>query len=289
MDRTLIVCASHRGVELETQKCLVACQQRGARLVSLAGIADVALARNEVLTLALARNDSADVCLLVDDDMVFDVAAAAKLVGFARRTGNVYSGAYATKDGKLAATRFDWDGRRTDGLWMVGLGFCALPFGKLEALAQKLGTVIGPQGKQIVPFCQSAVVVPAHDQKARWCSEDYWLCRALGGVLLAPYVAAGHLKSVPLWPDDETLERLAQGVPLQWDDSPAPPASPAPSVEATPAASSSPPATPPSSPSSSSSPSPAAKPKPASKKLRSAPAKLRNKSKKPHGADQAVA
>lgn len=206
----------------------MACQQRGARLVSLAGIADVALARNEVLTLALARNDSADVCLLVDDDMVFDIAAAAKLVGFARRTGKVHSGAYATKDGKLAATRFDWDGRRTDGLWMVGLGFCALPFGKLEALAQKLGTVIGPQGKQIVPFCQSAVVVPAHDQKARWCSEDYWLCRALGGVLLAPYVAAGHLKSVPLWPDDETLERLAQGVPLQWDD---PPASPAPSVD----------------------------------------------------------
>ncbi len=284
MDRTLIVCASHRGVELETQKCLVACQQRGARLVSLAGIADIALARNEVLTLALARKDGADVCLLVDDDMVFDVGAAAKLVGFARRTGKVYSGAYATKDGKLAATRFDWDGRRTDGLWMVGLGFCALPFGKLEALAQTLGTVLGPQGKLIVPFCQSAVVVPEHDQKPRWCSEDYWLCRSLGGVLLAPYVAAGHLKSVPLWPDDETLERLAQGVPLQWDDSPAPPA---PTVEATPVASSMPPVTPPSSPSSSS--SPAGKPKPASKKLRPAPAKPRNKSKKPHGADQAVA
>ena len=244
MDRTLIVCPSHRGVELQTQKCLVECQQHGARLVSLSGIADVALARNEALTLALGRQENADICLLIDDDMVFQLSAVRKLVSLARQTGGVWSGAYATIDGKLAATRFDWDGKRNDGLWMVGLGFCAVPFQKLQTLAAELGVVTGPQGKLIVPFCQSGVVVPEHDKIPRWCSEDYWLCRALGGVRLAPYVAAGHLKTVPLWPDEPTLERLAKSQPLSWEPEPLPepepeldhaPAAAAPTTETTPA------------------------------------------------------
>lgn len=268
MERALIVCASHHGVELQTQACLVQCQQRGARLVSLTGIADVALARNEVLTLALSRKETADVALLVDDDMIFDVKAARKLVELARKTGEAWSGAYATKDGKLAATRFDWDGSRTDGLWMVGLGFCALPFPKLEALAQRLGTVIGPQGKQIVPFCSSTVVVPEHDKKPRWCSEDYWLCRSLGGVRLAPYVAAGHLKTVPLWPDDQTLERLANDQPLKWDEAP----SPAPAAA-----------------SSSSSPEPAKTVQKTKKQTRKRATSKRRKASKSNGAAQASA
>src|SRR5690606_2490769 len=130
MDRTLIVCASHHGVELDTAQCIAALEQRGARVLTSTGIADVALARNDVLTRALALVQRArahdeqaapDVLLLVDDDMVWTPEAAAELARLARQTEHPWSGAYATKDGHLAATPLDWDAHRTDGLRMVGL------------------------------------------------------------------------------------------------------------------------------------------------------------------------
>lgn len=235
MDRTLIVCASHHGVSLETQQCIAELRKHGARLLSSTGVADVALARNQVLTLALAQKGDADVFLLVDDDMVWTLASAAKLVGLARETKKPHSGAYATKDGHLAATPLDWNATRADGLRMVGLGFCAVPVTALERLAAELaagrvgaavGSVVGPNGERLIPFCESSVVIPKHDGIPRWCSEDYWLCRSLGGVLLAPYVAAGHLKTVPLWPDDETLRLLAANQPLTGSSSTPPPPPP---------------------------------------------------------------
>lgn len=223
MDRVVVVVASYRGVGQPTQACLRALERHGAHVITTTGIPDVALARNDVLTLALGRKRNADVFLLADDDMVWPLEAAAKLVGLARSTGEPWSAAYATADGSLAATPLDWHAERTDGLRMVGLGFCAIPVARLEALAKRLGTVIGPQGKQLVPFCQCSVVTPEHDGRPRWCSEDYWLCRSLGGVRLAPYVAAGHLKEVPLWPDDATLTRLAEGTALPPSEPPSEP------------------------------------------------------------------
>lgn len=242
MDRTLVVCASHRGVALETQQCIAALERQGARVLSATGIADVALARNSVLTQALAfvracrsQDESAapDVLLLVDDDMVWTPEAAAVLVGLARQTEEAWSGAYATYDrttqsGLLAATPLDWDAHRTDGLRMVGLGFLAVRVARLESMARRLGTVIGPSAATIVPFCESRVVIPEHDKLPRWCSEDYWLCRALGGVKIAPHVAAGHLKTVPLWPDAETLQKLADGTPLPSEPPPPEPPSSSP-------------------------------------------------------------
>jgi hypothetical protein len=57
-------------------------------------------------------------------------------------------------------------------------------------------------------------------------------------VRIAPYVAAGHLKTVPLWPDDETLRLLATGEKLTDGGTPPtePPAPPAPTNPETPAA-----------------------------------------------------
>lgn len=217
MDRTLIVCVSHHGVSLDTQVCTTELQRHGAKLICATGVADVALARNQALTRALVTlpETKADVMLLVDDDMVWTLTAAAKLVGLARETGDAWSAAYATKDGKLAATPLDWDAKRSDGLRMVGLGFCAIPTTRMMELAQTAGGgVVGPDGAKVIPFCCCGVVTPEHDGVPRWCSEDYWLCRRLGGVRLAPYVSAGHLKRVPLWPDDETMRKLAEGEAL---------------------------------------------------------------------------
>lgn len=245
MDRTLIVCASHHGFELQTQACVTALQKHGAQLEWRCGVADVALARNQVFTMALQRiareNLPIDVLLLVDDDMVFELNAATKLVSLARESGEAWSAAYATSNSNLAATPLDWQEGRSDGLRMVGLGLCAVPLVKFTELATKLGAVVGPNGQGIIPFCQCRVVTPEHDKVPRWCSEDYWFCRAIGGVKLAPYVAAGHLKTVDLWPDPETLRRLAEGIPLGGEpkDEPppappaAPPSSPPPSGEKT--------------------------------------------------------
>lgn len=234
MDRTLIVCASYRGVSLPTKNAIATLELHGARLLCGVGVADVALARNIVLTRALQNRGGADVCLLVDDDMVWELEAARKLVRLARESGECWSGTYATKDGTLAATHFEWKGTRTDGLRMVGLGFCAVPMAKLEGLAHRLGAVIGPSGQHVVPFCQCSIVTPEHDGLPRWCSEDYWFCLAVGGVRLAPHVAAGHLKEVPLWPDDETLRRLAESMPLEPEG--APPSAPSSTHPETPTA-----------------------------------------------------
>lgn len=228
MDRTLIVCASYRGVSLSTKACIANLERHGAKVLSSTGIPDVALHRNTVLTMALRRKGDCDVCLLVDDDMVWNLEAAAKVVGRARETGECWSAAYATKDHTLAATPLDWLKHREDALYMVGLGFCAVPVAKLEHLASQLGAVIGPQGRHIVPFCQCTVVTPKHDGFPRWCSEDYWFCISVGGVRLAPAVAAGHLKEMPLWPDDETLARLAANKRLESPEKPKAPSEPPP-------------------------------------------------------------
>jgi hypothetical protein len=40
-----------------------------------------------------------------------------------------------------------------------------------------------------------------------WTSEDLWFCLQFHGVLLAP-VGFGHLKWVPLWPEEAVLRQI---------------------------------------------------------------------------------
>jgi hypothetical protein len=47
-------------------------------------------------------------------------------------------------------------------------------------------------------------------EKGGWVAEDFRLSINLGGVHLCP-LAVGHIKKGALWPDDETLEQLANG------------------------------------------------------------------------------
>lgn len=199
--KTIGLCVSYRGVSEKTRACLA---QLAFRVAVYVGVPDVALARNQGLTMVvdMAGKDH-DVLVLVDDDMTFTREVVDELATRANETGDPWSAIYSTAEGHMAATRLDWDARERER-WMVGLGCCAIPMASMVRLAGVLGTVRGPNGRDIVPYCQSTVIAPEHDGRRRWCSEDYWLCGLLGGFRLAR-LAAGHVKPVPLLPDEQTL------------------------------------------------------------------------------------
>lgn len=211
MRGVLVACVSYKGVSRETQLAIQPLLAAGAKLVATVGTADVALARNLLLTMCheryLSAGESLDTLLLVDDDMVFTLDQAERLVDGARRDGLAHSACYATNRGDLAATPLNWDWSDRSR-WMVGLGFCAMPCAALARLVHVARPVVGPDGKKIFPFCQSRTLGD------RWCSEDYWLCHRLGGVILEP-IGVGHTKPIALYPDDETLRRIAEGEPLE--------------------------------------------------------------------------
>ena len=201
MKGTIVPVVSHEGVHPQTSAMLAELQQRGARLMVSQGNADVAAGRNLVMTRCLrdAVATGCDVMLCVDDDMVCDAQHVVELVGRARATGVAHSGVYSTAASALAATQMP------SGRYLVGMGMLAIPVPLLQSLAEKLGTIMAYQDLDMVPFCQSGPI------GGRWVSEDYQFCLRLGGVVLDHRAPCGHLNTVALWPDDETLRKIAAG------------------------------------------------------------------------------
>ena len=62
-----------------------------------------------------------------------------------------------------------------------------------------------------------------------WIAEDFRLSINLGGVHLCP-LPVGHIKKGALWPDDETIARLAEGRALDPSASRRPPGAALPSL-----------------------------------------------------------
>lgn len=214
MNRTVIAISYNRSMQEGTRACLMALMNAGAQLVQQTGSADVALARNMALTMALrslvtlnrseklAPAEHFDTVLMVDDDMVFTLAQAQELVTHARETGVGASAMYATMNGTLAATRL-FTPPPEPQRWLVGLGLLAIPGALLQKVA-KASPAFDIHGEQQAEFTWSATM------RGRWYSEDYTLCRRLGGVHLLP-IAVGHLKTVPLYPHEETVTCIAEG------------------------------------------------------------------------------
>jgi hypothetical protein len=186
------------------------------------GSSDVTLARNIALSLALQAfelHPDRDVALMIDADMLFEPANAQQVISRARATGIATSAVYCTNAATLAAMRYD--GRRAahelaptlpaeqGSLWLVGLGFLAIPKARLAELA-KISEQFEWRDQPCYEFTWSSA------QAGRWVSEDYRLCRRLGGVHLMRF-AVGHIKAVPLYPDEETLRRLAAGEQLDGE------------------------------------------------------------------------
>ncbi len=209
MKRTLLVCSHNRPIQAETKKAIGALCNAGAALLDHSGApSDVTLARNLALSAAcdhLRSMPDRDVVLMVDDDMIFSLTDAEELADHARSHKVPASAMYATTMGTLAACRlYTAPGERQR--WVVGLGLLAIPAAALLELEQR-SEPFDFMSTERRGFTWSHA---AH--RAYW-SEDFTLCRRLGGVHLLP-IGIGHMKTIPIYPDADTIERIRTDRPL---------------------------------------------------------------------------
>ena len=102
---------------------------------------------------------------------------------------------------------------------MTGLGFIAVPVAALERLSEKIGLMKHGTAEPLFfhPFCCTGrppvwwgdATQNGPQTAPPWCSEDFWLCLSLGGVLLAP-VPAVHWKLARHVPSAEALRTVEQ-------------------------------------------------------------------------------
>jgi hypothetical protein len=206
MKKSIIVMSSNREMEAATKKTLQALTDGGALVLLETGSSDVAFARCRALSWAcetLREYPERDVVLMLDDDMEVPAETAQRLVDEARSRGRACSAVYATLNSKVAAAR--WHER--PGLWLVGLGCVAIPRALLLELEERAES-FEVNGRFYSAFTWSG------PEEGSWVAEDFRLSKSLGGVHLCP-LAVGHIKKGALWPDDETLARLADSSPPQ--------------------------------------------------------------------------
>lgn len=216
MKKVAVAVASNRPIPAPTQQALAELRSAGASYHSVEGSSDVAFARNVMLSLLVHQmraDPSREVALLVDDDMVFNVAQARELCAHAIAKQCAASAAYPTAVAEIAANSRLCP---VPGKWLTGLGFFAIPRAALFALADASPAFDWRPGINLWEFTTSSLHELCHlgAPEMYWIGEDYWLCIRLGGVDLLP-ISVGHLKMVPLECDEHTLQRIAAGQPLE--------------------------------------------------------------------------
>lgn len=198
MKNLLIVVSTNRGLSDATKMAIEAQRGNGAKYVEQQGCSDVALARNLALTMAVTvcvENKEIDTILMVDDDITFGHKEVLKIVETSRQLNLPVSACVATVQGNLSGRPV------SKHLWETGLSFLAIPRNKLFDLVAKSKTIKLPVEGDFYVFTWCGVEGNA------WISEDYRLCRRLGGVKLEP-IRVGHLKRVPIWIGEEGQEEL---------------------------------------------------------------------------------
>jgi hypothetical protein len=220
MKSTIVICSYNRPVQAQTQALIDQMTKMGAAYVPQTGSADVTLARNFALTGACAalrklnemiaeasakgrvNRPNYDTFLMVDDDMLFEIDQAQELINYTRKTGMPASALYATMHGSVAAMPIETPiGERQ--LWLSGLGLLAIPAWRILKLEETSERFTSLHGKQVA-FTSSST------RGGKWYSEDFELCSRLGGVHVLP-MAVGHLKTIPIYPDEETVRRVRDG------------------------------------------------------------------------------
>lgn len=174
------------------------------------GAANVTLARNVNYSNLLhdAREQEwplEAIVLSLDHDVTFGISAVRDIVKHVRETKRPASGVYPTAGGLLHAAR------DRGVIWECGLGFAAFSLQMLSDAAEALPLLeLGQLPRRLWPFCQSGVhpTLPT-----AFTPEDFWFCRTLGGFDLLP-IPIGHLKTFPIFPDDQTLQLIADGEQL---------------------------------------------------------------------------
>lgn len=209
MKQTIICISSNRSFEKQTLQTVTELSRLGAVRLFESGSSDVSFARNRALSgvcKMLRDHPDRDVVLMLDDDMAVQPSVARAIVEHARSSGEPTSAAYCTGDGKhVAATR--WSAKPSH--WLVGLGCLAIPRARLLELEQRSDS-FELNGEVMSEFTWSCA------EGGKYYSEDFRLSMNLGGVVLLP-LAAGHVKKGVLLPDEITLERIRDGLPLEND------------------------------------------------------------------------
>ncbi len=219
MNRTILVISYNRPIQEPTRALLGELISAGVAIVTQTGCADVALARNLALTGAcrayrqlnakLPEDKQRDLFLLVDDDMLFELDQVKELLAHVRTTGISASAMYATAFSTIAATRLREPENGEPQRWVTGLGLLAIPAAALLELEQNSETFPLKNGRHTA-FTWSAI------HEGFWYSEDYTLTRRLGGVHVLP-MAVGHLKTIPIYPDKESVALIRDGKRLPGD------------------------------------------------------------------------
>jgi len=169
----------------------------GVRIASLDDCSDVYLARNVLLSRALAAAESGnlDTIVLVDDDMSFTLRDVVTLVDRSRQKSRPVSGCYVRSDRTIVAHH--------DTCWTTGLGFLAVPTLRLRALAETSPVFRHELGQDPCYLFVETRLLHRQDE-LWWQSEDYCLTRRLGDVELYP-LPIGHRKTVELKPTAEQI------------------------------------------------------------------------------------
>ncbi len=238
MNRTIVLCSFNRPIQEATRNAITQLREHGAAYIPQSGAADVTLARNLALSGGCRWlrhiNDNAierggtqtmrDTFLMVDDDMLFTPEHAQILINHSRTHQRPASAMYATLHGTIAASPFHdhpADDDKTIALlraanvqpqrWVAGLGLLAIPVALLLELEAKQPKFKFPDLTQEGrPLIDNTAFTSSGAMNGEWWSEDYTLCRNLGGVHLLP-MAVGHLKTIPIYPDEETVRRIRDG------------------------------------------------------------------------------
>jgi SAM-dependent methyltransferase len=104
-----VLVVAHREVTVPTVQCLLGLYDHGWPIAFAQGDALVDRARSKALAAWYRENDT-DVFLMVDDDIVFSVEDAARVVDLARTKRTIACGAYPVGDGGHMASR-GWPGQ----------------------------------------------------------------------------------------------------------------------------------------------------------------------------------
>jgi len=190
MKKTFVLCVSWKGLSEPTAALVEKLEGLGASKMIYVGVTDVSLARSMGFAAALnacEEKPELETMVLLDDDMAPTPEAVQELVDACRELGGPVSGVYGTNSGVVAATHRP--GFPVSKMWLVGLGFFAMPIRRLRELAAQVPQVHS-FGKSFPVFCCTGI----HPKRpGEWTSEDYWLCVELGGVRLEP-IPANHYK-----------------------------------------------------------------------------------------------
>lgn len=203
MDKVLVLVVTHRGIAHETNESIrrLNCPSQ----LVLKGSADQSKARSQAFDKALAATEGTGIhtILAIDDDMIFDPGAVLQLVDTSREKNEPVSGVAVQESGQLCARPLNQlvlipgDPVR----WLTGLAFMAIPRERMVKLQPRVAKTAG-----ITEWCRSG---PHPDFPREWLPNDFWFCWHWGGVLLAP-IAVGHLKMVPLWPEEAAVRELTE-------------------------------------------------------------------------------